>query len=44
MSTNDIPLRSEAAVSDTWDLSALFVNDEEWNTALSEFEKTAEKI
>jgi len=45
MSDNEhIPLRSEIAVSDTWDLSKLFVNDEEWNKALGEFEKTAERI
>jgi len=46
MSNNEqtIPLRSGIAVSDTWDLSKLFINDEEWNKALSEFEKMAEKI
>jgi len=45
MSDNEhIPLRSEIAVTDTWDLSKLFANDEEWNKALGEFEKTAEKI
>jgi len=46
MSTNEkkIPLRSEAAVSDTWDLSKLFANDDGWNKGLAEFEKTAEKI
>jgi len=45
MSDNEhIPLRSEIAVSDTWDLSKLFANDKEWNKALGEFEKTAEKI
>jgi len=45
MSDNErIPTRSEIPVSDTWDLSKLFANDEEWNKALSEFEKMAEKI
>jgi len=39
-----IPLRSEAAVSDTWDLSKLFKTDDEWNKGLINFEKTAEKI
>jgi len=39
-----IPLRSEIAVSDTWDLSKLFANDEEWNKELLEFEKMIEKI
>ena len=46
MSNNEqnIPLREEIAVSDTWDLSKLFKNDEMWNTSLAEFEKTAENI
>ncbi|MDR1838313.1 MAG: oligoendopeptidase F [Treponema sp.] len=46
MSDNEqrIPLRSEVSVSDTWDLSKLFADDEEWNKALAEFEKIAEKI
>jgi oligoendopeptidase F len=39
-----IPLRSEIPVSDTWDLSKLFTDDEAWNKALYEFEKMAEKI
>jgi oligoendopeptidase F len=46
MSNNEqrIPLRSETAASDTWDLSKLFNNDEEWKKALADFEKMAEKI
>ena len=46
MSDNEkrILLRTEINVSDTWDLSKLFANDEDWNKALSEFEKMAEKI
>ncbi|MDR0303116.1 MAG: oligoendopeptidase F [Treponema sp.] len=46
MSDNEqnIPLRCEIASADTWDLSKLFINDEEWNKALAEFEKMAEKI
>jgi len=46
MSDNEIniPLRSEVAISDTWDLSKLFSNDEEWNKSLVEFEKMTEKI
>jgi oligoendopeptidase F len=46
MSDNEqhIPLRSEIAVSDTWDLSKLFINDEAWNGGLAEFEKMIEKI
>ena len=46
MSDNEkgILLRTEINISDTWDLSKLFANDEDWNKALSEFEKMAEKI
>jgi len=45
MSNNErIPLRSEIAVSDTWDLSKLFANDEKWNKSLADFEKTIERI
>jgi len=45
MSNNErIPLRSEIADSDKWDLSKLFANDEEWNSSLAEFEKIAERI
>jgi oligoendopeptidase F len=40
----NIPLRSEIAVSDTWDLSKLFTNDDDWNKGLNEFEKMTEKI
>jgi len=46
MSDNEkrILLRTEINVSDTWDLSKLFTNDEDWNKALYEFEKMTEKI
>jgi len=45
MSNNEhIPLRSEIADSDKWDLSKLFANDEEWNSSLIEFEKMTERI
>ena len=40
----NIPLRSEIAVSDTWDLSKLFADDQAWNISLVEFEKLAENI
>jgi len=40
----NIPLRSEVAIRDTWDLSALFTDDDEWNRSLSDFEKMIEKI
>ncbi|MCL2765776.1 MAG: oligoendopeptidase F [Treponema sp.] len=39
-----IPLRSEVALSDTWDLSTLFSNDDAWNEALLKYEKMTEKI
>jgi oligoendopeptidase F len=39
-----IPLRSEAVQEDTWDLSKLFINDEEWYRALAEYEKNSESI
>jgi len=39
-----IPLRSEIAISDTWDLSKLYVDDEAWNRSLEEFEKMAERL
>ncbi|MDR0502204.1 MAG: oligoendopeptidase F [Treponema sp.] len=44
MSNNELPQRKETAVCDTWDLSGLFKNDEEWKKALDDFEKMAEKI
>ncbi|MCL2801615.1 MAG: oligoendopeptidase F [Treponema sp.] len=44
MSKQDIPLRSEAATADTWDLSSLFTDDKTWNAALAEYEKKIEKI
>ncbi|MCL2214554.1 MAG: oligoendopeptidase F [Treponema sp.] len=40
----NIPLRAEVAANDTWDLTKLFKDDNEWNKALAEFEKTSEKI
>ncbi|MDR1903157.1 MAG: oligoendopeptidase F [Treponema sp.] len=39
-----IPLRSQAAIENTWDLSKLFANDNEWDKALAEYEKLSEKI
>ena len=46
MSDNEqrIPLRGETAVSDTWDLSKLFTDNEAWYIGLAEFEKKAERI
>jgi oligoendopeptidase F len=39
-----IPQRNEIQVSDTWDLSKLFNNDEEWNLNLVKYEKMSEKL
>lgn len=36
------PKRSEVAVTDTWDLSSLFANDEAWAAALPQFEACIE--
>ncbi|MCL2804655.1 MAG: oligoendopeptidase F [Treponema sp.] len=46
MSNNEhtIPARSEVPGSETWDLSKLFTSDEEWNSALLDFEKMIERI
>jgi oligoendopeptidase F len=45
--TNDnshIPARSEVKIEDTWDLSALYPNDDDWAGDLGRFEKLAEKL
>ena len=42
--TSSIPLRSEAAPEDTWDLSALFADDTAWNGGLAAFGEMAERI
>jgi oligoendopeptidase F len=42
--THTIPARSQAAVEDTWDLSALYSGDETWNGGLETFEGLIEKI
>jgi len=44
MPQETIPLRKETAVENTWDLSKLFSNDNEWEAGLLSFEKMAEKI
>ena len=46
MSGNEhlIPLRENTAVTNTWDLSKLFADDNDWNKELAEFEKKAERI
>ena len=44
MKQDSIPARGEIAINDTWDLSKLFSNDEEWEAALAEYVKQAEKI
>jgi len=44
MSEQTIPSRSEIAKENTWDLSKLFHNDEEWEAGLVEYGIKAEKI
>jgi oligoendopeptidase F len=39
-----IPARSEVPTEDTWDLSALYPNDEAWGEGLTHYETLAEKI
>lgn len=39
MSAKRLPLRSEVAVADTWDLASLFPHDDAWETAFVEWEK-----
>jgi len=44
MGQDSIPDRREIAIEDTWDLSALFANDKEWEASLAEYLNMAEKI
>lgn len=44
MKQTAIPKRSEVALCDQWNLDSLFLNDTEWNTALSLFSEMAEKV
>lgn len=39
-----IPLRSQVAASDKWDLTSLFKNDQEWEKALASIEPQAEEL
>jgi oligoendopeptidase F len=39
-----LPLRSEAELQDTWDLSTLFPHDQAWYEALQEYEKQSARI
>ncbi len=39
MSAKRLPLRSEVAVADTWDLGSLFPHDDAWETAFAQWEK-----
>ncbi|MDR3325225.1 MAG: oligoendopeptidase F [Spirochaetaceae bacterium] len=39
-----IPLRSELAAEDCWDLSSLFACDDDWEAAFAEFESLKKKI
>ncbi|GHV74049.1 oligoendopeptidase F [Spirochaetia bacterium] len=42
--SNRIPTRSEVPIEDTWDLSALYPDDEAWGRDLAHYETLAEKI
>ena len=44
MTQETIPERNEISAENTWDLSKLFKNDDEWEKNLALFEKEAEKI
>ncbi|MDR0526438.1 MAG: oligoendopeptidase F [Spirochaetaceae bacterium] len=44
MNKADIPLRSQIAQNDKWNLSGLFANDAEWEKAFSEYALRAEKL
>jgi oligoendopeptidase F len=44
MARETISSRAGIKKEDTWDLSKLFKNDEDWNEGLKEYEKKAEKI
>ncbi len=44
MTSASIPERSSVLKEHTWDLSALYANDEAWNEGLAEYEKLAGKI
>ena len=44
MSQETIPSRGEVQKENTWDLSKLFPNDNEWEAGLAEYVKKAEKI
>ena len=41
---NKIPSRNEIAEKDKWDLTSLFSNDREWETALNEIKVLADKV
>lgn len=44
MKDEKIPLRSEIPQSDKWDLTTLFENDSDWETALSQIERDADAV
>ncbi len=44
MKQTTIPLRSEVAPGDQWNLDSLFSNDDEWNAALSRFSGTGAQV
>ena len=44
MKQTTVPVRSEVATNDQWNLDSLFKSDAEWNAALSTLATTAEKV
>lgn len=44
MKDEKIPLRSEIPQNDKWDLTTLFKNDSDWETALSQIERDADAV
>ena len=42
--TKTIPERNEVPTNDTWDLSDLFTNDQEWESGLSLYKKRTPDI
>ena len=44
MPQETIPERAQVAKENTWDLSRLFINDEEWEKGLAQYTEQSEKI
>ena len=44
MKNSTVPLRSEVAKSDQWDLSKLFTNDADWNASLKDITAAKDRV